>query len=762
MTGSFPPESLRSIRAEFNQRFTLRLRKTLAFPRRLKHFIAMRFMAVGFLALGLVVGGAAELPPPFPADPSQPLERTCFQTAAPWSAAGNLRSDVAIVYGIDAGLPQRLQTWRDRGYRLHLMTGVSWGNYQDYLYGRFDGINHEDEAQTERNGKKISHGGDVYYMCPGTNFGKFLSVGVQRALDAGVEAVHLEEPEFWVRGGYSEGFKREWRTYYGEDWQPPHSSVEAQWRASKLKYFLYRRALQQVFDHIQAFNQRTGRQVRCYVPTHSLLNYAHWNIVSPESSLARLAGCDGYIAQVWTGTSRTPNVFRGKLRERTFETAFLEYGAMQNLVRATGRGVWYLNDPVEDNPKYDWEDYRVNWESTLVASLFQPAVWQYEVAPWPERVFAGTYPRKDHPTEREAIPPAYATELQTVMNALNDMKQSRVEWDCGTTGLGVVVSDSLMFQRGEPTPSDAHLSHVYGLALPLLKRGLPVTPVQLENLTVTNYLDGFRLLLLSYHGQKPLTPEVHAPLANWVKHGGALVVVDDDTDPYNRVREWWNSDGRSYATPREHLFEQLGLASKSPLAEGAFTKVGKGGVLWLRQNPAKLASSAAGDAQLVAAIKQVASRTRLKWRETNHLLLRRGPYLIAAGLDESVPGEAKELRGRFVNLFDPLLRVRAVVPLTPGSRSFLLDLKTARGSEPGVLASACKALPGKQSANQIALTVEGVGNTPGIVLLHAPKPPREVTLRGQPVKDFEYSVAEKLLWIHFQNEAHPSELELRF
>src|ERR1041384_206990 len=231
---------------------------------------------------------AAERVPPFPPDPNQQLERTCFQTSGPYSDNANLRSDVAIVYGIDAKLPQRIQTWRDRGYRIHVMTGVSWGSYQDYLYGRFDGVNHEDEAQTERSGQKISHGGDVYYMCPGTNFGKFLSVGVQRALDAGVEAVHLEEPEFWVRSGYEEGFKREWHAFYGEDWQSPHSSVDAQWRASKLKYFLYRRALQQVFDHVQEFNRRTGRAVRCYVPTHSLINYAQWRIVSPESSLARL------------------------------------------------------------------------------------------------------------------------------------------------------------------------------------------------------------------------------------------------------------------------------------------------------------------------------------------------------------------------------------------------------------------------------------------------------------------------------------------
>lgn len=706
---------------------------------------------------------AAELPPPFPPDPHQHLERTCFQTGQAWSNESNLRSDVAIVYGVDPGLAARIQSWRDRGYRIQVMTGVSWGNYQDYLYGHFDGINHEDEAQTNGEGNKISHGGDVYYMCPGTNFGKFLCVGVQRALDAGAEAIHLEEPEFWVRGGYSEGFKREWRAHYGEAWQPPHSSVDAQWRASKLKYFLYRRALQQVFDYIQDFNHRTGRAVRCYVPTHSLLNYAHWRIVSPESSLARLNGCDGYIAQVWTGTSRTPNVYRGVRRERTFETAFLEYGVMQNLVRATGRTVWYLNDPIEDNPNYNWEDYRVNWESTLTASLLQPEVWQYEVAPWPERVFGGRYPKKAQPGEREPIPPAYATELQVVMNALNDMNQQRVAWDCGTTGLGVLVSDSLMFQRGDPTPSDPDLSHVYGLALPLLKRGMPVTPVQLENVTVPRYLDGFRVLLLSYHGQKPLSPDVHAPLAAWVKRGGALVVIDDDSDLYRRVREWWNSAGRSYTTPREHLFEQLGLTGKGDWTADRRTRVGKGSVIWLRENPANLAASAEGDARLLGLMRESAASAGVEWRETNYLLLRRGPYVIGAGLDESIPGEPKTLAGRFVNLFDPELRVRNAVTLSPGTRAFLLDLNSVKGRTPRVLASACKTLLLKEgTAKQLSLTVEGVGGTPAVLLIHAPKPPREITLSGQPLNDHACSAAEELLWIRFPNTSAPRELRVSF
>ena len=702
-------------------------------------------------------------PPAFPEDPAQALERTSFQTSKAWSPLGNLRADVAMVYGIGNGLAERVASWRDRGYRVHLMTGVSWGDYQDYLYGKYDGVNHEDNAQTDRHGRKIGHGGDVWYMCPAENYGEYLCVGVQRALDAGVEAVHLEEPEFWARAGYSEGFKREWQSFYHEPWQAPHESVDGQWRASKLKYYLYRRALQQVFAYVKAFNARTGKNVRCYVPTHSLINYAHWCIVSPESSLARLDGCDGYIAQIWTGTARTPNHFRGVRKERTFETAFLEYGAMQNLVRATGRSVWYLNDPIEDNPRHDWADYRGNWESTLVASLLQPDVWQYEVAPWPERIFGGTYPRDGRPEDRKGIPPEYATELQVVMNALTDLKQADVQWDCGTRGIGVLVSDSLMFQREQPTPSDPNMAHFYGLALPMVKRGVPVTPVQLENVTLPGFLDGQRVLMLSYQGQKPQSADIHPALADWVKKGGVLVMVDDDTDPYNRVREWWNADGKNERIPRRDLFEALGVKdedfTKDPEAMRA---VGKGGVIWLRQNPSHFALSAEADARLAGVVKMASDQTGPPWKETNSFVLRRGPYVIGAGLDESVPGEAKTLTGRFVNLFDPELKVQRSISLTPGARVFLLDLDAAKSTDPKLLASACKALPAKRRDGKVAWTIEGVGDTPAILLLSTGKPPRSVQLDQQPLDSFTYDTAEGLLILRFPNEARPRELVVEF
>ena len=101
-------------------------------------------------AVGLAgaAGTVAADPPPFPEDPASVHERTSFQTSKPWSPQGNLRSDAAMVSGIDSTLPDRVKSWRDRGCRVHLMTGGSWGQYQDYLYGRFDGTNHVDNAQT--------------------------------------------------------------------------------------------------------------------------------------------------------------------------------------------------------------------------------------------------------------------------------------------------------------------------------------------------------------------------------------------------------------------------------------------------------------------------------------------------------------------------------------------------------------------------------------------------------------------------------------
>src|SRR3954452_985625 len=64
----------------------------------------------------------------------QSEERLSFQTQHPYRPRVHLNADVAMVYGIDKSLPERIKSWRDKGYTVHVMTGVAWGEYQDYYF----------------------------------------------------------------------------------------------------------------------------------------------------------------------------------------------------------------------------------------------------------------------------------------------------------------------------------------------------------------------------------------------------------------------------------------------------------------------------------------------------------------------------------------------------------------------------------------------------------------------------------------------------
>ena len=487
---------------------------------------------------------------------------------------------------------------------------------------------------------------------------------------------------------------------------------------------------------MKAYNGEHGTDAKCYVPTHSLINYAHWGIVSPESSLLEV-GADGFIAQVWTGTAREPNVYEGVKKERTFETAFLEYGAMMNVVRAGGKTVWFLNDPIEDNPDYSWRNYRFNWESTLTASLLWPQVWRYEVMPWPERIFRGKYPKKDRaervpgqPVEKEPLPAAYGTELMTVINALHDMNQPQTEWQCGTQGVGVLVADTLMFQRGGPSPSDPNLGSFYGLAMPLLKRGLPVEPVQMENAALPGALEPYTILLLTYEGMKPARAEDSAALAEWVHSGGILVFVDDDKDPFNTVRAWWNTAPHSYPNPRAALFDHLGIAGDT--AAGTHP-VGQGTLVYETASPAALTYRADGAAHVRELVQSACAAAHVAYKETNYLALRRGPYLVAAGLDESLPDAPLTLSGRFVDLFEADLPLLSSVSLTSGCRTLLLDLDRVPSQNPVILAAACKTLGVETLPGGFRFHAAGPAGTEAVVRLRLDTAPQTVTVGDAPL-----------------------------
>ena len=669
-------------------------------------------------------------------------EKTAFQTSGQWKPVTDVRADVAIVYGAGDrpardGRPamtfeERVQTWRDRGYTTHFMTGIAWGNYQDYFTGEWDGKWHLDEGQKTVKGDTIWHGRMVPYIVPSLNFIEYIKQKhVKRVIDAGIDAIHMEEPEFWMRAGYSDAFKREWEEYYGFPWRPQHESPENTYLSNKLKYHLYYRALDEVFTFAKEYGKSKGMNVRCYVPTHSLVNYSSWQIVSPEASLASLPAMDGYIAQVWTGTSREPTYFDGLKKERVFENAFLEYGSMESMTRPTGRKMFFLTDPIEDWPR-DWVDYKKNYQATFSAQLLYPMIADYEVMPWPDRIYEGLYKTCDTCTTKERIPRFYSTQMQVMINTLNDMPRSENKVS-GSHGIGVLMSNSLMFQRF-PTHDgydDPQFSNFYGQTLPLLKRGIPVSTVHIENVGYPDTWKDLKVLVMSYANMKPMKAEYHQFIADWVKNGGVLVYCGKDIDPYQTVMEWWNSDGNSYKAPSQHLFELMKLGTDTP-GTGEYA-CGKGKVYVIREEPKEFVLNANYDSNYFETIKKAFETTPNggQLETKNSLYLERGPYMIAAVMDESISNDPMTLKGVFIDLFDPALPVLTEKSVIPGEQAFLYNVEFIKGkSKPAVLCGASRIYDEVSKRGFYSFVAKRPLETNNVSRVLLPKKPSEVVVKN--------------------------------
>ena len=686
--------------------------------------------------------------------------KTTFQTSWPWKATIDNRADAVMVYGV-GGNPsdrsrngrvsteERIRSWRERGYRVDFMTGIAWGSYQDYFTGRWDGKSHLDEGQVRVEGDTIWHGRMVPYIVPTLNYLEyFKQTQVKRVIDAGVEALYFEEPEFWCWGGYSEAFKREWEDYYKSPWRPQHESPEATYLSSKLKYHLYYRALDEASSFAKEYGKSKGLDVKCYVPTHSLLNYSQWHIVSPEASLASMPSIDGYIAQVWTGTSRVPNYFNGIQKERTFETAYLEYGCMASMTAPTGRRVWFLTDPIEDSSR-DWGDYRKNYHATFTAQLLYPDIADYEVMPWPERIYEGLYRKSADSKERIRIPQDYSTMMQVMIGSLNEMPLSDNRLS-GTQGISVLMGNSLMFQRF-PTHAgyeDPQLSNFYGMAMPLLKRGIPVRITHIENLGYEKALRDVKVLVMTYANMKPMDPQAHQHLADWIKKGGRLIYSCRDTDPFQAVQEWWNTGGNAFAAPADHLFGLMGIDAGAP--EGVYP-VGEGAVCILRNDPKEYVLEAGADGKLLEAVEKMYAVDGGVVEYKNHFRLTRGPYELVAVLDESVSDEPYRIQGLFIDLYDPELPVLSEKEILPGTQSLFYNVKSA-GKAPRILAAASRAYDIVRKGRTFSYVAKSPIETVNASRILLPRRPRSVRVDGEEVLDEAcWDAPSKTYFLRFDN-----------
>ncbi len=704
-------------------------------------------------------------------------EKTSFQTGGPWKPVTDTRADVAIVYGVGGNpsekgkkvvFEDRVKSWRDRGYTVHFMTGIAWGEYQDYFTGKWDGINHLGEGQVTVKGDTIWHGHLVPYIVPTASFIQYIKEKhIRRVIDAGIDAIYLEEPEFWMRAGYSDAFKKEWQKYYQFPWRPQHESPENTYLANKLKYQLYYNALDEVFTYAKEYGKTKGMNVRCYVPTHSLVNYSSWQIVSPEASLASLPCVDGYIAQVWTGTSREKTYFNGVEKERVFENAFLDYGSMESMTRPTGRKMFFLTDPIEDWAR-DWADYKKNYQATFAAQLLYPTIDNYEVMPWPDRIYEGLYRTSANSDVKAHIPRFYSTQMQIMINTLNDMPVSANQVN-GSRGIGILMSNSLMFQRfpDHAGYDDPRFSNFYGQTLPLLKRGVPVETVHIENTGYPDTWKNLKVLVVSYSNMKPLQPEYHQHIAQWVKQGGVLVYCGKDIDPYQSVMEWWNTGKNHYATPSSHLFETLGLTPNPETGEYACEK---GKVFVIREEPKDFVLTSNKDDHYVSTIKKAyeSATENEKLILKNNLYLERGPYIIAAVMDENNDTSPLRLNGTFIDLFDPELPVLQTKTVSADEQAFLYNIKKiADRSKPQVLCGASRIYDETYNAGNYAFTAKSPASTTNVSRVYLPKKPKKITVKnhtGEMITETKSSWdnPSKTCLIQFENSPEGIRVEFAF
>jgi hypothetical protein len=199
---------------------------------------------------------------------------------------------------------------------------------------------------------------------------------------------------------------------------------------------------------------------------------------------------------------------------------------------------------------------------------------------------------------------------------------------------------------------------------------------------------------------------------------------------------------------RQHLFEELGITRD---AIGLY-RVGRGVVLRESVSPAALSYRADGAATVRKAARQAAAAAGLDWKEANALVLHRGPYVIAAGLDESVPnGKPFALHGQFIDLFDAGLPVLHYVALTPGKRALLFDLGFADSPNPRVLTEACRIRDEHFTGKILQFTAVGDGDTQAVVRIAAKSAPVSVLIGGQPAAPMQYDPASGTLLLRFLN-----------
>lgn len=674
---------------------------------------------------------------------------TTFQTATPYSPSYRLPSDAVMVY--NNNMSSFVDNWSEQrdNYEIHAMTALVWG-HTEYTQRNPEYL---EDVQTRADGSFIVHTQpDNYYMVPTRRYIEYMKELVGTTIDRlKPGAIVFEEPDMWAASGYSEGFKREWREYYGTDWEPQTASPGAMYRTMRLKVYLIERLL----TELSKFVKQKSPETKVYIATHSTVSYNSISIVAGLNNYLALGCIDGVIGQTWSDTAYNAVPYDGANINDAYLSGYIEYTSYMDSVEGTD--FFALSDPMADNLSFSEALCRKLYRQTVTASLMVPEIQRFQLFPWPNRSFAG-------------VAGDYKTIQLQVFNALDEVAGKPVTLTAGTPGIYFAISDSVSWQSTHKNWSRNTNASVYGMTLPLVSKGIPVKMKSLEHINSPSDLEDTKLLLLAYDCQKPKNEDVNKAIADWVKAGGVLLYIGGHDKYEETDSEWWHNAG---GTPLQNLIGHLGLDITVGTAGGSNTKLswegggsvsgvsdavnafnykitqyrnsyasfdgadvlplitangeviacekqaGAGQVILVGIPSASLAQEKGGASLMRALAKYAIEKyTCFDYVETSLITVRRGDILAAHSI-----GKANKIEGKYIDIFGDRLPVLLSGVDVPADDSVLLyDISALDLSVPRLAYTGGK-LTGKpkEAEEETAFAIYGPANAMGSSRIIAPK-----------------------------------------
>ncbi|GMU19927.1 MAG: hypothetical protein AMXMBFR13_00310 [Phycisphaerae bacterium] len=634
--------------------------------------------------------------------------KTCFQT--------NVAYDPRLAIAVDAVIlhrhgeePKRLArmigSWKQKGFVVGRMFFADSDATNSYWTGKWDGTPHPEDVELNANGEKVLCSGVRPYMVPTDGWIRHLEEMTLQSIEAGADAILPEEPLAHAHTGYEKSFQELWVKRYGFPWEAEKDSPRARFLTAQLKNELYIELEKRLAAVTHRRSQELGRDIGFVLPIHSLYSNVAAQLVAPLGTSLAIPHVDGYIGQVWTGPVNWALVHYDSPDKSFFTSAYALYDYFVSLTADSGRKLWLLGDPVEDDPNHTWAEFEQWYRHCIVAKLLFPEVDSFEVMPWPDRIFLPGYQTGG----KTPAPEDYRIALLSAIQVMQEVPAGG-EWRGGSgeaaepavsEGVGVALADSVLWEKEAFPP----LQGTYGLLLPLIHAGVPAAACVLERTNDAAYMNRFKVVVLSYEAFKPANEKIHAGLAAWVRRGGSLIVLGATEGLQGPF--WWNEAG--FDSPLDHLLKLLRVPAS---AKEGQTQVGKGWVLRSVASPREFGDPGKAKNVYLPLVEEAMRKAGAAdgLRMPGQLSMRRGPFVIAHATREPLT-----LRGTFVDVLDAELPIRNEVTVKPGESGLYRDVAGQLAvRKPCLLHATHRVMDERFSGRVLRFVIRGPAETPAV------------------------------------------------